>query len=330
MTNRLSNSNSTAKVKVCRNGTANFCIVLVKKRENNDYFLQILEQIRHQLGLVNPVRTLYSWTGRKIKNIGRLTSLSEPCWAALGGENFISSGASEWFTAKRRLISEDIKIAVQEEDEGKEEDLREESKILKERIAKIEAKSEREEMLGSDHKMRSIKEVSSSDRILGGMKIRLRLHENGDEKNFTRVVINLDDLKKISEISESSSKSTQDPLWCLKMRLSEILSTGRAKQTKVKRLFLMDGSEVTDIDGIEHDLELWWSDGGSFKQFTTLNIGLKLELVKIYKTEEEDFKFLSEGEKQKWDFWVPSILSEPDSHNTDKGTFPFFLYIYLI
>ena len=40
---------------------------------------------------------------------------------------------------------------------------------------------------------------------MGGMIIRLRVHPNGDEKNFKRLVINLDDLTKKTE-----AKTTTD------------------------------------------------------------------------------------------------------------------------
>ena len=41
------------------------------------------------------------------------------------------------------------------------------------------------------------------------MKTELRIHENGNEKDYKRIVINIDDLKKNSE-------NIQDPLDCLK------------------------------------------------------------------------------------------------------------------
>ena len=41
------------------------------------------------------------------------------------------------------------------------------------------------------------------------LKTELRIHENGNEKDYKRIVINIDDLKKNSE-------NIQDPLDCLK------------------------------------------------------------------------------------------------------------------
>ena len=48
------------------------------------------------------------------------------------------------------------------------------------------------------------------------------------------------------------------------------------------------------------------SDGAAFKTFTTLNISLRLDLVKLYKTEDEEIKFLFEGQIQKPQEELPS------------------------
>ena len=50
ISNRLSNSHTTVKIKACKNGSGQFCMILVKKKLDNEYFLQVMEQIRHQLG----------------------------------------------------------------------------------------------------------------------------------------------------------------------------------------------------------------------------------------------------------------------------------------
>ena len=49
-----------------------------------------------------------------------------------------------------------------------------------------------------------------------------------------------------------------------------------------------------------------FSDGAAFKTFTTLNISLRLDLVKLYKTEDEEIKFLFEGQIQKPQEELPS------------------------
>ena len=66
--------------------------------ENNE----IKEQIRNQLNLPAPVRTLYTWAGRKVNTCIRLCSLVEPVWAVSGGESFLSAGPYAWFYAKAR------------------------------------------------------------------------------------------------------------------------------------------------------------------------------------------------------------------------------------
>ena len=121
------------------------------------------------------MRQLFTWTGRRVKTVERLISLQEPVWAAGGGEIFLSSGPLEWFTAKKRLAREDLQDATQNDEEEKAEDLKFQIRQLKERIAKLEEKDYREFCLGKEHRMKNIKEVSSTDRLMGGMIIRLRL-----------------------------------------------------------------------------------------------------------------------------------------------------------
>ena len=53
-------------------------------------------------------------------------------------------------------------------------------------------------------------------------------------------------------------------------------------------------------------LKIVFSDGAAFKTFTTLNISLRLDLVKLYKTEDEEIKFLFEGQIQKPQEELPS------------------------
>ena len=53
-------------------------------------------------------------------------------------------------------------------------------------------------------------------------------------------------------------------------------------------------------------LKIIFSDGAAFKTFTTLNISLRLDLVKLYKTEDEEIKFLFEGQIQKPQEELPS------------------------
>ena len=128
---------------------------------------------------------------------------------------------------------------------------------------------------------------------MGGMIIRLRVHPNGDEKNFKRLVINLDDLTKKTEAKMS------DAFHCLKVVIGQQLSIDKPKQINVKRLFRMDGTEVKSIDEIEHDLELWYSTGEPFKSFASLNIALRLDMISMYKTEDDEIRTLFEAQLQK-------------------------------
>ena len=75
--------------------------------------------------------------------------------------------------------------------------------------------------------MKNIKEVASSDRLMGGMIIRLRVHPNGDEKNYKRLVINLDDLTKKTDATDAKMN---DAFHCLKNVIGQQLSIQKPKR----------------------------------------------------------------------------------------------------
>ena len=161
---------------------------------------------------------------------------------------------------------------------------------------------------------------------MGGMIIRLRVHPNGDEKNFKRLVINLDDLTKKTDANDA--KMT-DAFRCLKNVIGQQLSLGQPRRLNVKRLFQMDGTEIKSIDEIEHDLELWYSSGEAFKPFASLNIAIRLDLISMYKTDEDEIQTLFEGHLQKpkdelpegatnTKTWKPKMMQGEDMDNIER------------
>ena len=74
----------------------------------------------------------------------------------------------------------------------------------------------------------------------------------------------------------------------------------------LSKLYRRAGSIKGHIISLGIYLKIVPSDGAAFKTFTTLNISLRLDLVKLYKTEDEEIKFLFEGQIQKPQEELPS------------------------
>jgi hypothetical protein len=132
--------------------------------------------------------------------------------------------------------------------------------------------------MGSEHRMKKIKSIPTADRIVGGLNMRLRIHANGTEKRLQTVVVNLDALLK----SGSQEGATEnDPLKLLCAYISSNLSGTQSKKIAVNKLYNYDGSEITSIDEISHDLEIWISDGAPFKSMSVPFLAFQVRLFKI-------------------------------------------------
>lgn len=106
------------------------------------------------------------------------------------------------------------------------EELKIERKTIISRIRKLQEKAEKEETMGSHHRMKNIQLVPTTDRIVGGLNIRLRIHENGSDKILQTVVVNLDTLLKKGN-QENDGNVQNDPLKLLYLYIAEKLSEGK-------------------------------------------------------------------------------------------------------
>ena len=84
-------------------------------------------------------------------------------------------------------------------------------------------------------RMKNVKEIKTSDRLVGGLNIRLRVNQNGEEGRHQVVVINLnrfgsespDVMKQLCELITNSLSCSNN---------------GYTKVKPIKRLFTSDGS----------------------------------------------------------------------------------------
>ena len=178
----------------------------------------MFDQVQSQLQLNRPVRDLCSWNGRKLFTMKNLIDLKEPAWATVGGEGFLAQGPLEWFRDRKTKLDKEIADSKEaldlidqcEEQEAADsastisktstaskssntnayakrlerhrDELKAERKVIVSRIRKLQDKAEREENLGSHHRMKNVQLIPTSDRIVGGLNMRLRIHENGSDK----------------------------------------------------------------------------------------------------------------------------------------------------
>ena len=84
-------------------------------------------------------------------------------------------------------------------------------------------------------RMKNVKEIRTSDRLVGGLNIRLRVYQNGEDGRHQVVVINLNQFG--SEKSDVMKKLCELITNCLAGS-----NNGSTKVKPVKRLFTNDGS----------------------------------------------------------------------------------------
>jgi len=70
---------------------------------------------------------------------------------------------------------------------------------------------------------------------------------------------------------------------------------GQGRKTRVvNKLFKYDGSEVESIDEIEHDIELWISDGTVFRSTTIPSLTFQVHRIRAFENDDQ-LVFLQEG-----------------------------------
>lgn len=120
-------------------------------------------------------------------------------------------------------------------------------------------------MSSSSYKFKHITEIDSHSRLVGTSGIRLKLYANGTPLNATvpvKLFFNTKDLKKGTKTRTEVMERFFDVLNSNEevMRLFGVLS----KRSFVRKAYLLNGTEVTDFDTLDHGKEVWLSLGESF------------------------------------------------------------------
>merc|ERR1711957_709922 len=123
------------------------------------------------------------------------------------------------------------------------EELKADRKVIVSRIRKLQEKAEKEESLGSHHRMKNVQLIPTNDRIVGGLNLRLRIHQNGSDKMIQTVVVNLDALLKKGNLTKDGPVQN-DPLKILCSFIGEKVGQGQPPKSRpISKLFLYDGTE---------------------------------------------------------------------------------------
>ena len=123
--------------------------------------------------------------------------------------------------------------------------------------------SQEEESFGSSYKFQHIAEVSENSRLVGTKSYRLKIRRNGNKESDAIVVyFSSKDLRK--------GKRTQEELlqsFFSFMNSNQSLKEtfiGHGRRAEFKRAFLLNGTEVLDLDELSNDAEIWLSLGEDF------------------------------------------------------------------
>ena len=116
----------------------------------------------------------------------------------------------------------------------------------------------------SEYRLKQIPEISSDSRLISAGGCRLKLYVNGGnpQAEAMSMFVNVQSFKK-------GAKSSQDSIcrfFDLLNQNENILAAFGVLGTKVhiRRAFLIDGREVTDVDMLTSGAEVWLSLGESY------------------------------------------------------------------
>ncbi|XP_065070876.1 doublecortin domain-containing protein 1-like [Rhopilema esculentum] len=304
------------RVLVFKNGDSRDCAEVVCNR-----FDEFLDDCTLKLGLNSSARALYDWQGKEIKCFSEVPvindtmqtshgSLLGPVWVTKG-ERFSPTGSYDFImsavldlkekvtekekrlellearksgkeVADPEMASRSIAEVQREISEAKDaiEGYKATLKTFKVRLKILKKMSQEEESFGSSYKFQHIAEVSENSRLVGTKSYRLKIWRNGDKSSDAIVVyFSSKDLRK--------GKRTQDEL--LQSFFSFLNSNqslkeafiGHGRRAEFKRAFLLNGTEVLDVDELCNDAEIWLSLGEDFIPIEYDIIGLTTEKVKL-------------------------------------------------
>ncbi|XP_019624711.1 PREDICTED: uncharacterized protein LOC109470271 [Branchiostoma belcheri] len=136
----------------------------------------------------------------------------------------------------------------------------------KDQLKVLEPRVLEERDTGHEYKMKHIKSLEATDRLVGKQGLRLKVFENGRDEGETLIYFNMRDAERAAK-GDSKRLMEQLLATCTAcQRLANPVSNpGPALSSVAKKLYDRDGHEITNIYSLQTEQEVWLSFGEDFK-----------------------------------------------------------------
>ncbi|XP_078585568.1 doublecortin domain-containing protein 1-like isoform X2 [Branchiostoma floridae x Branchiostoma japonicum] len=136
----------------------------------------------------------------------------------------------------------------------------------KDQLRVLEPRVLEERDTGHEYKMKHIKSLEATDRLVGRQGLRLKVFENGRDEGETLIYFNMRDAERAAK-GDSKRLMEQLLATCTAcQRLANPVSNpGPALSSVAKKLYDREGQEINNIYSLKSEQEVWLSFGEDFK-----------------------------------------------------------------
>ncbi|XP_077995160.1 doublecortin domain-containing protein 1-like isoform X2 [Glandiceps talaboti] len=145
-------------------------------------------------------------------------------------------------------------------------------KKLKKILRRVNEMAKDEEAYGNEYRLQHIKQIDSTDRLVGQAGFKIKAYQNGRSDGEELLYVNMREL----------SRGTGGDKKFMMQRLLDQIGSRFGGACKPRRLFDKEGNDIESIEDLENDQEVWFSFGESFKSLHVYSMQLGLEKVKGY------------------------------------------------
>ncbi|XP_071477073.1 doublecortin domain-containing protein 1-like [Diadema antillarum] len=279
---------------------------------------QFLDSCTSKLNLTSPARFIYRWDGQKIEDLEEIPKLDSclqssttpiygPVWISKG-ERFSALAATNFMKEIVKICKQQVKLnrtrlrelqqgeAAAEErgNAGEAAVMQREAKQVEEQIGELqEAQLKMEDVIdsisdktaeemseGHSFKLKHMKALDSSHRLVGQQGLKLKVFENGRNDGEETVFFNL----------KEASKGIQGDKTILMQRLLDTITrwvqpeqNTTALSTIVTKIFDNRGREIGDVYDLKNDQKVWVSFGEPYRDPHVYCLQLVLDKAVGYK-----------------------------------------------
>nr|XP_006825759.1 PREDICTED: uncharacterized protein LOC100377058 [Saccoglossus kowalevskii] len=156
-------------------------------------------------------------------------------------------------------------------------------KKLREVNRNINIMVSQEEAAGHEYILGHIKEISSSDRLVGTPGIKIKVFQNGKPEREEVIYVNMKELSKGVNSGQKLGDSGKDPIDAktfIMQRLLDQIGNRYGGACKPRRLFTKDSVEIKDVSELEHEQEVCFTLGENYKSSQVFVLQLQLDKVR--------------------------------------------------